>query len=216
MGNYPDTVIIAARSTPASRVSYQAARIANRELRDYGYPTTFLGGMKATRPFVEKTLANGEGGRFIIYAGHGEPDAFLGHEPLQRHLYSKFRPIDLDNMGLLSDDIVYAISCHTLAGLGRKAPARAFIGFDSRVRLDATDWNDDSIPDFVECFLEPIEILSDGGTVAQAVQGFKNISNAFIQNAEINGGDPLYIDRMKHNIGAIGYSGNGNSRLISP
>ncbi|KKW10038.1 MAG: hypothetical protein UY48_C0049G0006 [Candidatus Gottesmanbacteria bacterium GW2011_GWB1_49_7] len=216
MSDLPLAIIIAARSTPASRVSFQAAQIADQELRTLGFPVKFLRGVKATRPFVEKTLSSSEGGRFVIYAGHGEPDAFLGNEPLQRHLYSKLRPIDLDNMALLKDDIVYAISCHTLAELGQKAPARAFIGFNSRVRLDATDWNDDAIPDFVECFLEPIEVLSEGGTVSEAVQSFKDISNAFIQKAGINGADADYVARMKHNIEAIGYSGDPFSRVISP
>lgn len=149
----------------------------------------------------------------IFYIGHGLDDVWLGQIPEERPM------LTTEDVWLLKDAVVVAVSCNTLKYLGNVAVtrggAKAYIGF---IDLVLTPMTTDKIStrnyqaDFARTLMQPVVTLVQGRAVKDAIVEFQDQCYYYAQ---------LYSEKqyelwefhsfcMIHNADVISYAGSPN------
>ncbi len=126
MANAKHLVLVRTRHPDASKISYKWAESVKTRFIAHGWHVTDLAINDAIRQKIEDILKNSENTVFIFY-GHGMPDKMVGQNGNSA--------IDLSNLNLLSQQIVYVVACYTakILGVASASVARCYIGYDQPV-----------------------------------------------------------------------------------
>ncbi len=123
----------------ATRVSYDWAESAKKYMASKDFEVEDFARDNAVRNSIETALKNGALGLFLFY-GHGEPDKMLSQAVIP--------VIDLDNVHLLQNKIVYVVACWTAKTLGKASEkyVRVYLGYKDEVVV----WFDPPYKDHLE------------------------------------------------------------------
>jgi hypothetical protein len=183
-----------------TEITYQWAEVVKGQFEAGGWQISDLAANDAVRARVETQLQQDDSPVFLFY-GHGLPDQMEGQD--------RNAVIDLNNLHLLKDRVVYVVACWTAQQLGPASVSisRCYLGYDAEVIV----WFPPPYAGYLkQCVNKGIlEMLSTPGcTIEHARQHIIDEYNNWIDYFTIGAGtaDPWSLEfaaDLRHNRDAL-------------
>lgn len=200
-------------------ISGYGGRYLHDKLTKTGINSELLPDNTATQPMIEKILASvANTDTLFCYYGHGMKDRVCGLIPPKCRGVGGGM-INLTNIDLLHEFIVYPTACWTARQLGFASEdiATAYIGFDAPVYVGFKLPDHDYATDFAITWSVVPRELAKGKTVNQAVNKYRRICKAFMRRydkmSDVWYNADYYIPKIEHNLIHMLVFGNGNATL---
>jgi len=196
----------------ATGVTAAAGERVAQILEDKGFTVFRFDSFKAVRSLFElQQLINPS--VFVAYFGHGDADRLFGQLPIGLAIPL----VDLLNMGVLREKVVYTIACRTGLDLGKKVPARAYLGSESwmYVALPAPEHN--YMEDYIDTWIQIPQVLAEGKTVREAYQAYEEKVRYYLSLYEAHPEWPnvdVYAKNLRENLIYYRLYGDPNARIV--
>ena len=200
-------------------ISGYGGRYLNDKLTKAGIDSELLPDSIATKTMITKVLtAVTNTDTLFCYYGHGMRDRVCGLIPPKCSRVGGGM-INLSNIDLLNNLIVYPTSCWTARKLGFASEdiATAYIGFDAPVYVGFKLPDHDYATDFAITWSVVPRELAKGKTVNQSVSKYRRVCKAFMDKydkmSDVWYNADYYIEKVDHNRIHMLVFGDGNATL---
>lgn len=208
-------LIIAPFHDEATSSSSVVSRIALDFFRRHNFETYVLERHDATREKLAEVIkARAEPFSVVLYYGHGTYDAWAGQQ--NGHLEPL---LDINNISLLKGSVIGALTCSAMKSLMKAAIPKGIvgsIGFSEPVYFPTESVGTRSFySDFMRTFALVSLMLSQGETLYEAAQGFRDLALEYAALYEKE--KPEFaedaVEWMKNNAQFIEFAGDPETRI---